>query len=75
MPSCSLILLIPQKMRNFDEVAKDLGGFINLWNTMAKKDISRDFRRWNDPLSYYWKAVRSIMALQILVLETLQNGF
>jgi hypothetical protein len=42
---------------------------------MANKDISRDFRRWNDPLSYYWRAVRSTMASQISIPETLQNGF
>jgi hypothetical protein len=62
-------------MRNFDEVAKGLGGFVNLWITMANKDISRKFRRWNEPLSYYWRAVRSTMATQIFVIETLQNGF
>ena len=58
-------------MRNFDEVAKDLGGYVNLWDSMANKNISSEFRRQNEPLSYYWKVVRSEMASQILVTQTL----
>jgi hypothetical protein len=30
VPSGSLILLVPHRMRYFDEVAKGLGGFVNL---------------------------------------------
>jgi hypothetical protein len=45
-------------MRNFDEIMKGLNGFLNLWDTMANEDISGEFRRWNEPLSYYWRAVR-----------------
>jgi hypothetical protein len=62
-------------MQNFDEVAKGLGGFVNLWDTKEKNDIFGEFKRWKEPLSYYWRAVRSGMASQILVLQTLQNGF
>jgi hypothetical protein len=53
VPSGSPIPLVPQKMRNFDEVAKGLGGFVNLWDTMANEDVSGEFRRRNEPLSYY----------------------
>ena len=52
-------------MRNFDEITKGLSGFMNLWDTMANKDTSGEFRRRNEPLSYYWMAVRSAMALDI----------
>jgi hypothetical protein len=75
VPSGSPVPLIPQRMRNFDEVAKGLNGFVNLWDTMANKDISREYRSWYKPLSYSWKAVRSSMASQISVTKTLQNGF
>ena len=62
-------------MRNFDEIAKGLSRFVNLWNTMTNEDISSEFRRRNEPLSYYWKAVRSTMASDISVLETLLGRF
>jgi hypothetical protein len=48
---------------------------VNLWDTMANEDISGEFRRRNEPLSYYWKAVRSVMASDISVSETLRGGF
>jgi hypothetical protein len=51
VPSGSPICLVPQKMRNFDEVVKGLTGFVNLWDTMANEDMSGEFRRWNEPLS------------------------
>ena len=75
VPSGSLVRLVFQRMRNFDEVAKGLGGFVNLWDTMVNKDISGDFRRRSEPLSYYWRVVKSPMASKILVQQTLQNGF
>ena len=55
-------------MINFDEVVKGLVGFVNLWDTMANEDMSGEFRIWNEPLSYYWKGVKSMMASKILVL-------
>jgi hypothetical protein len=58
-------------MRNFDEVVKGLAGFVNLWDTMANEDIYGKFRRQNEPLSYYWREVKSAMALEILVPQTL----
>jgi hypothetical protein len=75
VPSGSPVPLVPHKMRNFDEIAKGLGGFVNLWDTMANEDISGEFRRQNEPLSYYWRAVTSAMDAGISVLQTLQNGF
>jgi hypothetical protein len=38
-------LLCSQRMKNFDEVAKDLGGFMNLWDMVAKEDIFGEFKR------------------------------
>jgi hypothetical protein len=54
-------------MINFDEVVKGLVGFVNLWDTMASEDMSGEFRRQNEPLSYYWRGVKSAMALEISV--------
>ena len=75
LPSSSLVSLGPHKMKNFDEITKGLCGFVNLWDTMVNKDISSEFRRRNELLSYYWKAVRFAMALDISILETLHGGF
>jgi hypothetical protein len=58
-------------MGNFDEVAMDLSEFVNLWNTMANEDISGEFRRQNEPLSYYWRAVTSAMDAAMSVPQTL----
>jgi hypothetical protein len=62
-------------MRNFEEITKGLSGFVNLWNTMANEDISGEFRRQNESLSYYWRVVRSAMASNISVSETLCGRF
>jgi hypothetical protein len=40
MPSGSPVPLVPHKMRNFDEVAKGLGGFVNHWDTI--RDVITD---------------------------------
>jgi hypothetical protein len=75
VPSGSPVSLVPHRMRNFDEVAKGLGGFVNLWDTMANEDIFGEFKRQNEPLSYYWRAVTSTIHAAILAPQTLQNGF
>jgi hypothetical protein len=64
VPSGSPVPLVPQRMRNFDEVAKGLSGIVSLWDTMANEDISSDFKRRYEALSYYWGAVRSAMDLE-----------
>jgi hypothetical protein len=75
VPSGSPVPLGSQRMRNFDEITKGLSGFVNLWDTMANKDISGEFRRRNEPLSYYWRVVRSTMASDISISETLYGEF
>ena len=45
VPSGSPVLLVLHIMRNFDEVAKGLGRFVNLWDTMANEDIFGEFKR------------------------------
>jgi hypothetical protein len=62
-------------MRNFAEISKGLGGFVYLWDTKANEDIWNKFRRRNKPLSYYWKAMKSILILPLFVCNTLQIGF
>ena len=42
---------------------------------MANENISGEFRRRNELLSYYWKAVRSAMASDVSVSETLHGRF
>jgi hypothetical protein len=64
VPSGSPFPLVPLKMRNFDEVVKGLVGFVNLWDTMANEDMYGEFRRRNEPLSYY---LESAMASEISV--------
>ena len=75
VPSGSPVPLGSQRMRNFDEITKGLKGFVNLWDTMTNEDIFGEFRRRNELLSYYWRAVRSAMTLDILVSKTLCGGF
>jgi hypothetical protein len=53
VPSGSPNPLVSQRMKNFDDIAKGLSGFVILWDTTANEDISNEFRRWNEPLSYY----------------------
>ena len=53
LPSSSLVPLGPKKMKNFDEITKDFSGFVNLWDTMVNEDISSEFRKRNELLSYY----------------------
>jgi hypothetical protein len=67
VPSGSPVLLVPHRMRNFDKVAKGLSEFVNLWEN---EDIFGEFRRRNEPLSYYWRAIRSAMPSQISVTGT-----
>jgi hypothetical protein len=62
-------------MRNIDDVSKGLAGFVNLWDTMANEDLSGKFQRRNEPLSYYWRAVKSVLPLPLLVQDSLQSGF
>jgi hypothetical protein len=40
-------------MKNFNEIVKGLGDFVNLCYRMTNEDILREFRRRNKPLSYY----------------------
>jgi hypothetical protein len=42
---------------------------------VENEDIFGKFRRRNEPLSYYWKAVKSAMDSPILITNTLQNRF
>ena len=42
---------------------------------MANEDIFGKFKRQNEPLSYYWRAVMSTMDAMISIPQTLQNGF
>jgi hypothetical protein len=59
------------------DILPKLEYYPNLTETvlMANEDISGEFRRRNEPLSYYWRMVRSAMASDISVSETLRGGF
>ena len=66
--------LKPLQMRGHDEVCKGLGGFINLWNTMANDDLSGEFQRMNEPMSHYWRDVKAALDLPLSLEETLKDG-
>ena len=53
LPSGTLNALQPQIMRNINDVSKGLVGFVSLWDKMANEDLLDEFRRRNEPLSYY----------------------
>ena len=59
--------LRPQKMCGHDEVCKGLGGFLNLWSSMANDDFSGEFRRTNELVSQYWRDVKATLDLPLLV--------
>jgi hypothetical protein len=67
--------LQPQIMRNIDDVSKGLAGFVSLRDTMVNEDLSGEFQRRNEPLSYYWRAVKSALPLPLRVRDSLQSGF
>ena len=75
VPHGDLKVLKPQKMHGHDEVYKGLGGFPNLWSAMANDDISREFRRKNEPMSQYWRDVKVALDLPLPIEECLKDGF
>jgi hypothetical protein len=62
-------------MRNIDDVSKGLAGFVSLRDTMVNEDLSGEFQRRNEPLSYYWRVVKSALPLPLRVRDSLQSGF
>ena len=69
------IPLAPQKMRSFKEICKGLDGFIANWGTMANDNLPREYRRWNELVSYYWKGMQNALNAPLPVHDTLQDGF
>jgi hypothetical protein len=67
--------LAPQPMRNLFEIAKDIGGFINLWEMLSAKDSTREYWRSHEHLIQYWKRVKSVLVQDPIVPKTLKNGF
>ena len=55
--SSTPVVLHLQRMRNFDDILKDLAGFVSLWDTMANEDLLGKFRGRNKSLSYFERAV------------------
>jgi hypothetical protein len=43
--------LAPQQIQNHSKIAKGIGGFINLWETLSTKDITREYRRSHEHLN------------------------
>jgi hypothetical protein len=54
--------LAPQQMRNHSEIAKGIGGFINLWEILSTKDITGEYQRSHEHLIQYWKRVKLALA-------------
>ena len=74
MPCGDPKALEPQKMRGHDEVCKGLGGYINLWSTMANDDFFGEFRWTNEPVSQYLRDVKATLDLPFLIEESLRDG-
>ena len=67
--------LAPQTMKSFDEVKKGINSFIGHWSEMANNDLSRKFRRKNEPVKKYWEGVRVTFNEPSVVCEALLAGF
>ena len=48
-------------------MCKGLGGFLNLWSAMANDDFSGEYRRKNKPMSQYWRGVKVVLDLSLLI--------
>ena len=75
VPSGDPMPLRPQKMRGHDEVCKGVGGFLNLWSSMANDDFSGEFRRTNESMNQYWRDMKATLDLPLPVEESLRDGF
>ena len=48
LPTREPNVLAPQQIRNHSEIAKGIGGFINLWVTLSAKDIIGEYWRTHE---------------------------
>jgi hypothetical protein len=60
------IALAPQPMRNHSEIAKGIGGFINLWEILSAEDSTGEYWRGHE---------KSVLVQDPIVPKTLKNGF
>ena len=58
LPGGEPLLLAPNCMKNLDDIVKDLGSFINLWDIMDASHSTGQYRQKHEYLSYYWKGVK-----------------
>jgi hypothetical protein len=66
--------LAPQQMRNHSDIAKGLGGFITLWETLSGEDSTGEYRRSHEHLIQYWKRVKLAMEQEPILSRTLRSG-
>jgi hypothetical protein len=50
-----LSALAPHQMRNHSNIAKGIGGFINLWETLSGEDSTREYWKSHEHLIQFWK--------------------
>lgn len=67
--------LVPERMKNLDEIVKGLTGFISYWDSMSEEDTTGEYRRRYEHLSYYWRAVKVALVVSVEPRSMLQNGF
>ena len=65
----------PSAMRNFDDIKWGLQGFINHWEQLSQEDSTGEYRRRYEPLSYYWRGVRTALDMPLEYNAVLKDGF
>ena len=62
-------------MRNFDDIKQGLQGFINHWEQLSQEDSTGEYCRRYEPLSYYWRGVRTTLDMPLEYNAVLKDGF
>jgi hypothetical protein len=62
-------------MRNHSKIVKDIGGFINLWESLSAEDSSGECQRSHEHLILYWKGVKLAMVQDPILSRSLRSGF
>ena len=75
MPHGQPDALVPEPMKNLNEIVRGLSGFITYWNNMSNEDSTGEYRRRFEHLSHYWNNVRQTLLLPMVDQTELQDGF
>jgi hypothetical protein len=67
--------LAPQQMQNHYDIAKGIGGFINLWETLSSEDSTGEYWRSHEHLIQYWKRMKLAMVQDPILSRSLRTRF